>query len=161
MKTLFSICLAVALLTGLGSQLLVASPPGRDEEAVKAVVRAFEEAWNRHDMDSFASLFADDADFVNVRGRRWLGRPAIKEAHVASHTTIFKNSRLVMGDTSVRFLKPDVAVARSHWDLTGHTTRAGDAAPPREGILTNVLVKSNGKWQIVVTQNTDIVPPSV
>jgi uncharacterized protein (TIGR02246 family) len=158
MKSLLSLGLGLVLLTAFGSQLLVASGPGRDEAAVNAVLRAFEEAWNRHDMDSLANLFADDADFVNVVGKRWLGRAAIKEAHVATHTTIFRNSHLVVGDTSVRFPKPDVAVARSRWDLTGHTTPAGLAAPPRKGFVTNVLVKSKGKWQIVVTQNTDIAP---
>jgi uncharacterized protein (TIGR02246 family) len=158
MNILFSLCLSVAILTGLRSPLPVASAPTRDEGAVNSVLRAFEEAWNRHDMDSLANLFADDADFVNVLGKQWLGRAAIKEAHVASHTTILKNSRLAIGQTSVRFLKPDVAVTRSRWDLTGHTTPAGVGAPPRKGILTNVLVKSKGRWQIVVTQNTDIVP---
>jgi uncharacterized protein (TIGR02246 family) len=157
MKGVLSFCLGLVLSAVFGPQLFAAPAPVRDEEAVNAVVRAFEEAWNRHDMDSLANLFADDADFVNVRGRR-LGRAAIKEAHVASHTRIFKNSHLVIGETSVRFLKPDVAVARSRWDLTGHTTPAGQAAPPRKGFVTNVLVKSKGKWQIVVAQNTDIAP---
>lgn len=151
---------AVASLVGLGGTRgsPVAAAHAGEEEAVTAVVGAFEDAWNRHDMDSLASLFADDADFVNVRGMRWIGRAAIKEAHVATHATIFKNSRLRMQETSVRFLKPDVAVARSLWELTGQTTREGNVAPPRRGILTNVLMKVEGKWRIVVTQNTDIVP---
>jgi uncharacterized protein (TIGR02246 family) len=136
----------------------VAAVPAGEEGPVTAVIGALEAAWNRHDMDSFASLFADDADFVNVRGMRWVGRAAIKEAHVATHSTIFKNSRLRIQETSVRFLKPDVAVARSLWELTGQTTREGNVAPPRRGILTNVLMKVEGKWRIVVTQNTDIVP---
>lgn len=32
------------------------------------VAAAFANAWNRHDMDEFASLFASDANFVNVVG---------------------------------------------------------------------------------------------
>jgi uncharacterized protein (TIGR02246 family) len=152
--------LAVASLFGLGGTQGVPVAPAQagEEQAVTAVIGALEDAWNRHDMDSFASFFADDADFVNVLGMRWIGRAAIKEAHVATHTTIFKNSRLRVQETSVRFLKPDVAVARSLWDLTGQTTREGSVAPPRRGILTNVLMKAEGKWRIVVTQNTDIVP---
>jgi uncharacterized protein (TIGR02246 family) len=130
-----------------------------DEAGVGAVVRGFEEAWNRHDMDAFARLFAEDADFVNVIGARWIGRPAIKEAHQATHATMFKNSHLKIGETSVRFLKPDVAVARSVWELQGHTNPAGEAQAPRRGILTNVLVKREPGWQIVVAQNTDIVVP--
>ena len=145
-------------LGGLAPGLLHAAAAD-DEAAVRSVLRGFEEAWNRHDMDAFARLFTEDADFVNVRGARWIGRPAIKEAHQASHGTVFKASRLSVPETSVRFLKPDVAVARSTWDLVGHTTPTGEPQPPRKGILTNVLVKGDGGWQIVVTQNTDIVPP--
>lgn len=144
--------------SGLGTGLLH-SGAAEDETAVRSVVRGLEEAWNRHDMDAFARLFADDADFVNVIGARWIGRPAIKEAHQATHTTIFKNSRLRVGETSVKFLTPDVAVARSVWDLEGHTSPAGDAQAARKGILTNVLQKKEGSWYVVVAQNTDIVVP--
>jgi uncharacterized protein (TIGR02246 family) len=35
------------------------------------LVAEVESAWNAHDMERFASLFADDADFVNVRGWWW------------------------------------------------------------------------------------------
>jgi uncharacterized protein (TIGR02246 family) len=130
-----------------------------EEKAVTAVVQGFADAWNRHDMDALANLFAEDADFVNVRGARWIGRPAIKGNHAAAHATIFKTSELHIQDTSVRFLKPDVAIARSLWELTGLTAGSGTTAPPRHGILTHVLMKVKGKWLIEVTQNTDI-PPS-
>ena len=138
------------------------APPGvsgGDEQGVRAVVQGFADAWNRHDMEAFSALFAADADFVNVRGARWIGRQAIKDAHVASHATIFKDSRLTMTETSVRFPGADVAVARTVWKLVGHTSRDGQPAAERTGILTNVLARRDGRWEIVVTQNTDIVPP--
>ena len=129
-----------------------------DQEAVKDVVTAFENCWNRHDMEAFAQLFAEDADFVNVIGLWWKGRPEIKQAHEASHTTMFKNSRLNISETSVRFLNPDVAIARSVGELVGHTNPQGETLPPRKGILTNVMIKWDGRWSIGASQNTDIVP---
>ena len=36
--------------------------------AVNRVVEAFAEAWNKHDMNAFSELFAEDAEFVNVVG---------------------------------------------------------------------------------------------
>lgn len=160
MKTRHLICTMVLYLsasTACGG--LVYAAAAEDEKPVRTVVQAFENAWNRHDMDAFAALFVEDADFVNVVGIRWIGRTAIKEAHQATHATMFKRSRLRIGDTSVRFLKPDVAVARSVWYLEGHTSPAGEPQPARTGILTNVLVRSLGSWRIAVTQNTDMVPP--
>jgi uncharacterized protein (TIGR02246 family) len=89
-----------------------------------------------------------------------VGREAIKKAHAASHATIFKMSTLKIGDTTVRFLKPDVAVARSVWALSGMTSENGQVAPTRTGILTHVLIRTDGHWLIVETQNTDIVKPN-
>lgn len=42
------------------------------------VATAFANAWNRHDMDEFASLFASDANFVNVVGVWWKNRSRSK-----------------------------------------------------------------------------------
>ncbi|MDX8512638.1 SgcJ/EcaC family oxidoreductase [Mesorhizobium captivum] len=38
------------------------------------VATAFADAWNRHDMDDFAALFSEDANFVNVVGMWWKNR---------------------------------------------------------------------------------------
>jgi len=103
------------------------------KDAILAVVQAIIDAWNRHDMDAFAEQFCADADFVNVRGVRWIGRRAIKEAHAASHSTIFKNSQLSLRESSVRLL-----------------------LPPRSTMLTLIMVNDGGRWMIAVAQNTDI-----
>jgi uncharacterized protein (TIGR02246 family) len=148
---------SIGLLSlSMTSALIAADKPSTDEAAVRAIVNGFEVAWNNHDMDAFAMLFAADADFVNVIGQRWIGRDAIKKAHAASHATLFKTSTLKIEDTTIRFLKPDVAIARSVWTLSGLTNN-GQIAPNRTGILTHVLVKADGHWLIAVSQNTDIV----
>jgi len=132
----------------------------RKEEAIVLVVRSIVDAWNRHDMESFGNLFAEDADFVNVRGARWIGRRAIREAHAATHATIFKNSQLSLHETSVRFLDFDIAVARSVTEVTGQIDASGQTLPPRTTILTLVMTKTDGQWMIVVAQNTDVVTTS-
>lgn len=127
------------------------------EEAIIAIVRSIVAAWNRHDMDAFANLFAEDADFVNVRGVRWIGRHAIREAHAASHATIFKSSQLSLRETSVRFIHPDISVTRSVTEVSGQVNASGDILPPRAAMLTLVMMKQKGQWMIFVGQNTDIV----
>jgi len=72
---------------------------------------------------------------------------------------MFKTSTLKIGDTTVRFLKADVATARSVWTLSGITSATGQLAPTRTGILTHVLERIDGQWLIVLTQNTDISIP--
>jgi uncharacterized protein (TIGR02246 family) len=157
MKHFFVLGALLSLIVSLGS--VAADKKINDEAGVNAVVHGFEDAWNRHDMDAFAALFATDADFVNVIGMRWVGRDAIKQHHAASHATIFKSSTLRIENTTVRFLNADVATARSMWILSGITSETGQLAPSRTGILTHVLERIDGHWLIVLTQNTDIAKP--
>lgn len=128
-----------------------------DQQSIENVVRAFGDCWNRHDMEAFAQLFAEDAEFVNVVGLWWRGREEIKRAHTATHATMFKYSHLTINDIAVRFVKPDVAIARSSWELTGHLGPSGEALPKRKGILMNLLVRIADKWKIIDAQNTDII----
>ena len=157
MKYLFA--LGALLIIGVTSASVAMDKQINDEAGVNAVVHGFEDAWNHHDMDAFAILFATDADFVNVVGMRWVGRDSIKQHHAASHATIFKSSTLTIGETTLRFLKADVATARSVWTLSGITSESGQLAPTRTGVLTHVLARIDGHWLIVLTQNTDITKP--
>jgi uncharacterized protein (TIGR02246 family) len=124
---------------------------------VTEVVSAFADTWNRHDMDSFAALFAEDAEFVNVVGLWWKGRAQIKEAHEVTHSSMFRESRLTLLSTDVRFPLRELAIARSRWTLEGHTDPAGDPLPMRTGILVNLLLSTGTGWSIVDSQNTDII----
>lgn len=128
-----------------------------DVNKVTSVVNAFAESWNRHDMDAFAALFADDAEFVNVVGLWWRGRPEIQGAHEFTHQTMFKNSRLTIQEVATRFPVPEIAIARCRWTLEGHVTPDGGALPPRTGVLVNTLQSAGGAWRIIDSQNTDIV----
>src|SRR6185503_17175585 len=102
--------------------------------------------------------YAPDADFVNVIGLWWHGRAEIEKEHARLHATRMKESQLTASDVSLRFLRPDVAVAHVTWSLSGDTGIDGHSRPPRNGICTHVLTKQNGRWVIAVSQNTDIVP---
>lgn len=124
---------------------------------VTAVVSRFSETWNRHDMVAFGRLFASDAQFVNVVGMWWKGRQEIQDAHEHTHSTMFRNSVLTILSTEVRLPSPQIAIARSKWLLEGHLTIEGASLPPRNGILVNVLARSSGDWQIIDSQNTDII----
>lgn len=71
-------------------------------EAIRDLIRRAGRAWVTGDADAFASLFADDGEFV-VPGRRWQGRQAIRDAlarFAQSHTGVQVEIRdiLVQGD---------------------------------------------------------------
>lgn len=142
-----------------------------DEQAVRKVVNAFPDAWNRHDMNAFGALFAPDADFVNVTGTHWHGRESIQLNHAFAHGVIpidspgvalpkpaygiFKTSVLSFKAIDIRFLHEDVAVAEVQTELLGDARTQNR----RRTLLTLVLAQDAGHWLIAVAQNTEISRP--
>jgi uncharacterized protein (TIGR02246 family) len=122
---------------------------------------AFADAWNRHDMDDFAALFSEDANFVNVVGMWWKNRLEIEAAHRATHATMFRDSRLEGVVSSVVELSPGLASVHYRWTLTAASAPDGSPAGTREGILLLVVKKEQSGWRIKVAQNTDIVPGAI
>ena len=110
-------------------------------------------------MDAFGDLYTEDGDFVNVIGMRWRSRTQIREEHRALHQNVFATSTLTTGETTILFPSSGVAVARSHWELSGLVNPEGEQQPALHGIITHVLKIQNGRWMIIVSQNTPIVPP--
>ncbi|HJE52243.1 MAG TPA: SgcJ/EcaC family oxidoreductase [Tessaracoccus flavescens] len=45
------------------------------------IAYAFAHAWSEQDADAVASLFVDDASFVNVVGMWWHSKERIRSAH--------------------------------------------------------------------------------
>jgi uncharacterized protein (TIGR02246 family) len=129
-----------------------------NEQDLKVLASAFVKAWNVHDMDALANLFDREADFVNVVGIWWQGREAIRQAHIQSHQTIFKDSTLSEDATTVKFITPDIALAHMTWTLNGHLTPDGTPGPSRHGILSFVMKREGKDWLIRSAQNTDIIP---
>jgi uncharacterized protein (TIGR02246 family) len=129
---------------------------GVDERAVEALVREVEHAWNTHDMAHFAVLFAEDADFVNVRGWWWRGRPEIERNHALIHETIFSDSRMKLETAAIREVVPGVVVAHVRWRMVGHEVGGPrQTAEPRIGIWSWVIRDRGGKLEIVSSHNTD------
>lgn len=127
----------------------------------EALPALFADAWNRHDMAALASLFAADADFVNVVGIWWHDRRAIEEAHASAHRTFFRNSRLQVDQVAVKRLRPDLATVHGTWTLSGQEEPDGSVGSPRRGVLLFVASLEDGSWVVRTAQNTDIVPQAL
>lgn len=134
---------------------LTAAPDAREQQAQgEQLAAAFCDAWNRHDMDAFAALQAEDADFVNIFGMWWHGRAEIRKNHVGIHETVFRQSRLTSVRVETRFVTPEIAVVRWAWELKGVLTPDGQPVPDMQGILVHVARREGSRLQIVTTQNT-------
>jgi uncharacterized protein (TIGR02246 family) len=132
-----------------------------DDEAIRAVLDRFAEAWNKHDAHAFAAVFAEDADFTNVFGQGASGRAKIEEQHARIFATMFKDSHQKQTDIKIRYLRPEIAAVDVQWEMTGARDPQGNPWPFRRGLLSLVMMKNAGQWQIVVMHNQELaVPPA-
>lgn len=154
LRTAF-ICVGLLLLSAFAQ-----TGTKTEDDAIRAVMDRFMDAWNHHDVHAFAAVFAEDADFTNVQGKSASGRAKIEEFHTRPFATLFKDSHQKYTDIKIRYLRPDIAAVDVHWEMTGATDAQGNPRPPRHGLLNFVMMKNDGQWQIVVMHNMDVVPPT-
>ena len=127
-----------------------------DVQSILDVLNGFVKGWNLHDVKMFSSVFADDADFTNVKGVAREGRVAIEALHEPLFKTIWVDSTLTITKTKTRFLKPDVASVDAWWILEGLKNAEGGDQAPRNGLLSFVMMKHDHKWLITVMHNMDL-----
>ena len=156
MKTNFAtITLLVSLFTL--PQISFATAVSKDAEEIRNLETRQQGAWNKHDARAYASLFTENGDCVNVVGWWWKGRAEIEQKLTAAYAFVFRESVLTITDVDVRSLMPTVAIAHVRWTMTGARTPQG-YAKVQEGIQTQTLIKSDGKWLIAAFQNTTTIP---
>ena len=124
-----------------------------DEQAIRTMISQLEAAWNAADSAGFSAHFTDDATFIHIYGGELEGRGAITAAHQQIFDTIYKGSHNNYTVVGIRFVCPDVAIARIQARLQFY---AEGLAREIQARPTMVAVRENGKWQIVAFQNTRI-----
>lgn len=119
----------------------------RDEAEIRALFDRMGEAWEREDGESFASVFAIDADFVNIRAHALRGRAEIGRHHTQIFTTIYRGSTVRIGGLRIRSIRPDVATieAESAVTLPGQ--------PERHAHMLAVAARDGGRWEIQALHN--------
>jgi uncharacterized protein (TIGR02246 family) len=125
-------------------------PPG-ERAALEHIVSQLEAAWNAMDGSAFAAPFAGDADFVNIRGEHFRGRPAIAAGHVAIFRTIYAGSTVHLTVEGARLLRPEVALVRVHSLLDAPQ---GPLAGRHGARFSLVLAKGADRWEIAAFHNT-------
>jgi len=121
------------------------------ERIVSDLVSELEEAWNAADGERFARPFAEDADFVNIRGEHLRTREVIAKGHQAIFNTIYKGSVVRYQVAGVRAIAPVVLLAHVKSTLKAPT---GPLAGEHSSLFTVVLVQEQNSWSIAAFHNT-------
>jgi uncharacterized protein (TIGR02246 family) len=116
----------------------------------------FARAWNGHDSDALASLFDEDAEFVNVTGLCWHDRKSIRDAHAQRLPRAI--GAPTSGDVKVKLLSPDVAVVHTRMTLVGHDATADRGS--RTTIVSFVVHRTGDRWVCASVHNTDVMAPA-
>ena len=113
---------------------------------------ALEQAWNTADGAAYGAPFAEEADFVNVRGEHHRGGPEyLGRAHQGIFDSIYAGSTVRYEVLVARDLAPNVvlAVAAAALDApSGPLQGVSDAR------ITVVLTEADGRWVIAAFHNT-------
>jgi len=127
-----------------------------DTAKISSTIAGFATAWNKHDVNAFSMLFAEDADFTNVVGQGGHGRAEVKEFYVRPFDTWFKKSNFKFIRQKIRLIKPDVASVDAWWEMSGTVSAGGKSNPVRKGLLSFVMTKQQGAWLFLVMHNTSL-----
>ncbi len=126
-----------------------------DEAEIRALFDKQGEAWVREDGEAFASVFAIDADFINIRAHALRGRAEIARHHNHIFSSVYRGSTVRLGSPRIRFVRPDVATLEIESAVTLKDQ------PERHAHLLAVAVRNDGRWEIQALHNmVPFVPPS-
>jgi uncharacterized protein (TIGR02246 family) len=154
MRTYIALLAVMVLAVSLGSTAL-SQDTAADAEAIEMLAAKYEEGWKNGDARGAASIYAADADIIDFMGRSFKGREGIEKS-IAETLTMFEGSQIEIERTSIRFIKPDLAVWDGTWEITGLPEAEG-APPPTKGLSTVVAVKQDDQW--LLAYGVSSVPP--
>jgi uncharacterized protein (TIGR02246 family) len=120
-----------------------------DVMAIEGLVQAFVDGWNVADGTALARPFAADADFTAITGLKGKGREVIAKGHDEILVTLYRGSVNSAKVESIRFLRPDVAVA----DVTFRFVGAVQPFGLEQTSCGMVCTKENAAWSIAVFRN--------
>lgn len=152
--------LALVLLAGCsavsGRHALGARETQRETAAIRAVLAAQQDAWNRGDVEGYmAAGYWQSPQLVFLSGGTITrGYEPVLARYKQNYQQAGKEmGRLEFRETEVELLAPDIALARGRWDL------AMESKASVGGRYSLLLRKLDGGWRVVQDHSSADDPP--
>jgi uncharacterized protein (TIGR02246 family) len=133
-----------------------------DSISIRATVAELDSAWAHGDAERWAAPYVANAEFINILGMLFSDRESMRARHQAIFEGPFRGSRYRGTLRRVRFLGPDAAIADVDIAVTDFRALPPGAQATEPGVLRtrmrHVLQRIDGRWRIVASQNTAILP---
>ena len=131
---------------------------GKDKETIRDIILQMTEGFNRHDAKAATQMYTSSADFVNVRGDKYIGAEEIQQKLAATFSTRAKQATLKTLNTTIRFVNPELAIAHVTNELSGLVDSAGLKLPSHQELSIRVFIIEKGNWRVTAFHNTMIRP---
>jgi uncharacterized protein (TIGR02246 family) len=112
-----------------------------EEAAIHKAAAAYNAAFAKGDADAVVAMWTPDAEFIDDDGKVYRGRDTLAPLFTKSLPS-YKGYKISGKLTSIRFVKPDVALVDGEQTFT---PPQGESDVSR---FTSVWVKTDGKWRI-------------
>lgn len=122
------------------------------EKSIRDLYLEFVKDWNVHDVTKLSARWSIDGDHVEPDGSRARGRDEVTAMLTRQHAGVFKDTTLVLTVKTVFMISDNVALVDGTYQLTGAVLPDGSAIPPRQGLLTSVLLKEKNTWSIFASR---------
>ena len=121
------------------------------DQIASTIIQRLEDAWNAGDGDAWGAEFADDADFITVRGEYFRTRTTIAEGHRHIFSTIYQGSTNRIALLRARAIGDDTILAHSVAELA---VPGGPMAGTHRAVQSLLLLQDDGTWRIASFHNT-------
>ena len=135
----------------LSMSAAIAQNNATDETAIRSLATTMEKGWNAKSGETFASVFADQHDYIVINGFYFsnMNRQQNAFAHQGLFNGIYKTNTLKMKVDKIQFLRPELV----QMTILG-ATYEGDSVPSDPTAIMTILVeKKNNDWKIISFHN--------
>jgi len=119
---------------------------------VVSVIEHYRDRFNANDADGLAEIYAPDISFVNLAGRTFVGRQAIRDQQDSGFHGPLVHIRIELDVTGLSTLGRDHVLALVRQTIIDLNADGATSA----STMTIILDKTSGSWLIRHLQNTPV-----
>ena len=137
----------VLVLVSLGAQYAAGADASGE---IRAVLMTQAEAWNRGDLESFMSSYAEDCTFMGTPVMH--GRAQVLARYRGVYPTGGAMGKLTFSSLNVQLLDAHVATVIGDWHLQRDAVSGGNVG----GYFSLVLANRDGTWRILLDHTSSV-----
>ena len=131
--------------------------------AIEKVLATEQSAWNAGDSISYAGEYTDDADFINIRGQVFAGKPAVQQQHAKIFAGPFKGSDINIVVRKFNQISASAVLVDTDQTVTNFVGLPPGIVESFPGTLVThfkylAIKQIDGSWKFASGQNTTALP---